>query len=82
MAVELAQVIIKYVYGEEEQKLQSPLTATLDGGVWTIVGSRVAAGEGHGPVVIKLSQVDARLIDLEKRYIVPLPPELPQTDKS
>lgn len=60
-AIRVAEAILIPIYGEKKVISERPYYARLSNGTWTVAGSIHTANFG-GVAVVKISQVDARII--------------------
>jgi hypothetical protein len=59
-AIQIAEAVLTPIYGAEAVKQERPFTASLKGGVWTIVGS-LRQGAIGGVALVEISSKDGRI---------------------
>ena len=61
MAIKIADIVLVSIYGEESIKSQRPLSASLENGVWTVVGTINTKGHG-GVAEIDISKTTGQIL--------------------
>ncbi|MDH3593836.1 MAG: YbbC/YhhH family protein [Rhodospirillales bacterium] len=78
IAIDIAELVVANVYGDNEVKLQRPFEAFDETDRWRIEGSynRDRKIEGHGPIEIWIRKRDAKIIDVVNPVIMEVPEEV------
>ncbi|MDH3472782.1 MAG: YbbC/YhhH family protein [Rhodospirillales bacterium] len=78
IAIDIAELVIANVYGDNEVRLQKPFEALDESDRWRIEGSynRDRRIEGHGPIKIWIRKRDAKIIDAVIPAIMEVPEEV------
>jgi hypothetical protein len=62
-AIAVAEAVLIPIYGKKQIDAEKPLRADLKDGIWTVSGTLPDGWDG-GVAVVKLSKLDARIIDV------------------
>jgi hypothetical protein len=78
IAIDIAELVIANVYGDNEVKLQRPFEVFDESDRWRIEGSynRDKKIEGPGPIKVWIRKRDAKIIDVINPFIMKVPPEV------
>jgi hypothetical protein len=61
-AIRIAEAVLFPIYGEDKIKQERPFTATLNNGIWTVIGSLPKPYTSGGTAIAKISKKDGRII--------------------